>query len=58
MSVLACFRLALHHRAYNFYYFCGMCFVSIEKEIGLSVGVEEISSLLCHKNDTKAIYCE
>lgn len=43
MSVLACFRFALHYRAYNFYYFCGMCFVSIEKEIVLSVGVEEIS---------------
>lgn len=43
MSVLASFRFPLHYRAYNFYYFCGMCFVSIEREIGLSIEVEEIS---------------
>lgn len=32
-----------------------MCFVSTEREIGLSVGVEEISWLLCHKIDTSNI---
>lgn len=41
--MLACFRFTLHYRAYNFYYFCGMCFASIEREIGLSMGVEEMS---------------
>jgi len=43
MSVLDCFRFAWHYRAYNFYYFCGMCFPSIEREIGSTVGVEEMS---------------
>lgn len=35
-----------------------MCFPSIEREIGSTVGVEEMSWLLYRKNDTKAINCE
>lgn len=35
MSVLDCFRFAWHYRAYNFYYFCGMCFPSIERLVQL-----------------------